>query len=52
MLSARLPRLVFFICAALAIAGCAQTREQVSVGVGTAGFKVEPAAGYARLYLP
>jgi hypothetical protein len=40
------------ILTALALAACAQTQQQVLVGVGAEAFATEPARGYAELYLP
>jgi hypothetical protein len=50
--TSRLRRWACVVLVAAALCGCAQTREQVSVGVGVAAFNVEPAHPYAALYLP
>src|SRR6185437_13341129 len=48
----RLRRLVLVVLAAAALCGCAQTHDEVNVGIGSAAFSVSPARPYAELYLP
>jgi hypothetical protein len=37
---------------ALAASGCAQSREDVAVGIGTSAYRMQPAKSFAHLYLP
>lgn len=37
---------------AFELGACAQRHDEVAVGIGTAAYKTEPAAGYAALYRP
>lgn len=48
----RLCRSAFAALAAAVLCACAQTHEEVNVGIGTAAFAVHPARPYAELYLP
>jgi hypothetical protein len=45
-------RLLAAAMAAAALAGCAQSRDDVAVGIGTAAYQQESARPFAHLYLP